>query len=114
MGSNCGQQSILVDMMFKTSLFLGLPVTSTLEIALKQANPGLFALFTKGGPDYLEFYEQSSQRFLGKNLGEVTDLSRIELVGVNIYSLVLRLAPNYPCQTTPLTLITCVSAERNT
>lgn len=93
--------------MFKTTLFLGLPITPTFEISLKQANPGLLALFTKGGSDYLEYCDVRGQRFLGKTLGDSAELGRIELVEANICSLISRLVPDYSSKHTPLVIVTC-------
>lgn len=87
------------------SLFLGFCVTREFSAALDQVNPGLKTLLLEGGEHYLQEHQMADARYLGKNLGEMTDLTELELVEKNIYSLLQRLVPSFPVEEYPLTLL---------
>ena len=87
------------------NLFLAYPLSPELQEALDHANPTLVALFTQGRPDYLEFIEHNGGRYLGKWIGESSDLSSVEQLKLNVQSLLLRLAPNYPYSATEYVLL---------
>lgn len=85
-------------------LFLGFPIGPAFEAKLAQVNPSTLALFTQGGDTYLELCETADARYLGKDLGALSDLATLELMESNIYSLLKHLVPEYPYAHHPLVL----------
>jgi len=77
------------------SLFLAYPLSPEFQAALNQTNPNLLALFTQGRPDYLEYIDRNGQRYLGKWVGEISDMTTLDQLKTNVASLLTRLAPNY-------------------
>lgn len=77
------------------NLFLAYPITPRLQTALDLTNPSLVSFFTQGRPDYLEIIEQEGVKYIGKWIGETSDLTAAEQLRLNVKSLLMRLAPNY-------------------
>lgn len=89
----------------KLELFLGFPITGSLEQELGRVNPALLTLFTQGGDEYLVDLYVEGTRYLGKHLGSMSDLGELELAGRNIVSLMKRLVPSYSFQEQSLLLL---------
>ena len=78
--------------------------------ALNALNPKVVAIYvTHEGSCvseavYLQEFVHHETRYLGKFLGSKTDLSSLELLEENIYSILKRLVPSYPYLDVPLKL----------
>lgn len=90
--------------MFKVNLFLGFPVDDLYVKALENVNPMVVAQFINEEEGYLSDIMHSNMRFLGKNVGTVVVLPKLELLEANIYSLLKKLVPDFPYQEAPLYL----------
>lgn len=90
---------------YKTSLFLGLPKTETYEQALKKADPKIVSTFLSNDGKYLYEMSYYETKFIGKHVGEITDIQALQLVESNVYSLLKKLFPELPVDKTPLKLI---------
>lgn len=96
--------------MFNATLFLGVPVTDSLQDALDRVNPQLVETFVNGGDNYLMRTQIGDAFYLGKNLGGLTDTARVRLFKDNILSLLSRLVPNHSLDEESLVLLSKVEA----
>lgn len=85
-------------------LFLGFQVDKAYQVELDQADQILKQLFISEGDDYLQQVNHRGKKYLGKYLGERSDLQTLHDVEKNIYSLVFKLTPNFPCKEKQLRL----------
>ena len=90
--------------MINLQLFLGFPLHPSVQQELHLVKPELLRLYVCNDPTYLQKIEATGGSFLGKVLGSEIDLEALRLAESNIYSLLLRLLPNYPFQNTALLL----------
>lgn len=88
--------------MKKVSIFLGFKVNPLFEKAVKSKT--LFDAFTMGGA-YLQQMHDGPDLLLGKLLTTPPSLNELELMEQHIYSLLKRLAPNYPLSDHCLVLV---------
>lgn len=88
------------------SLFLGFLVDREFTERLKGTRPSVVELFTRGGEDYLESHFFNDQKYLGKRLGSLTDLSTLEATEKNIESLIQRMAPRESIPIPSLVILT--------
>lgn len=92
-------------MTYKVKLFLGFPVDSACELLLAGLDSDIFKI-------YLNNEEESAlteviyrgTRYLGKYADEPAPIEDISLLQGNIYSILKKLIPTYPCDTVPLLL----------
>lgn len=91
--------------MFEASLFLGIPLSSEMQTALAELNPQLRDTFLQGGDNYLSLFTIEQKEYLGKQLGSISDTSRILLLKENVISLVKRLLPDCSISSESLTLL---------
>lgn len=96
--------------MFTAHLFYGFPLDSECSHQLNSLNPSLLSSFIRDDDAYLKELIFEGVRYVGKNVGESVDLAELELLDVNIYSILIKLLPNYPCQKTPLVLLATQNA----
>jgi hypothetical protein len=82
--------------MYISKLFFGLPVDSELSKQLGKINPKILSLFIQEGENYLIEVKMENQTYLGKSILNPIDLSSLELLEANIYSLLKKLLPEYP------------------
>lgn len=82
------------------NLFIGIPLTEELQIALQSKLAPLFK-------EYLTEVETPNGRYLGKLTPPMSTVDQLDNLESHINSLVKRLAPNYT--TTPCQLITSSS-----
>lgn len=94
--------------MITPALFFGFPIDHTLEAKLNDANPHRVDMFINNKSDYLHRLEDSSTIYLGKFIGESTDLKALKLLEANIKSLLQMIIPGETLQA-PLFLMTSVS-----
>lgn len=97
--------------MFDTSLFIGIPVDATLAQAIEGLNPHKRELFIANGSDYLHEAVFEGQRYLGKCLDKVQEMSQFELIEANIVSLITKLFPDYPAKEKALLLFAQTSKQ---
>ncbi len=90
--------------MFDSFLFLGIRVDDALDQALADVNPHLLDHLVKNGSDYLHETTLENQRYIGKNLGRISEIENLDLLEANIYSLLKKLLPDYPFEPTSLVL----------
>lgn len=90
--------------MYSAQLFLGFPVDKTFAMALQKANPAILAIFIQDNENYLREITWQDTRYFGKYVGKAADLNTLDMLEANIYSLLKKLVPEYPCLQVPLTL----------
>lgn len=88
----------------KYELFLGFHVNEVFHSALDEVDEEARMFFIQDGDNYLQRVRHNGSLYLGKFLGIKSDLQCLRTIEENIYSLLTRLVPNYPCEETPLLL----------
>lgn len=91
--------------MIDFQLFLGFPLFSSYKIDLEALEPALRSFFIQNHPDYLQSVEFNGIKYLGKPLPSLVELSDVELLEANIYSLLRQLVKDHPYQETALCLL---------
>lgn len=86
-------------------LFYGFPVDKDFENKLASVNPYQLSHFIKNDSDYLHEVWYDGHRYLGKKLAETACVASLELLESNIFSLIQKLLPKYPCKQLALYLI---------
>ncbi|MFA6916335.1 MAG: hypothetical protein WC222_08055 [Parachlamydiales bacterium] len=89
-------------------MFFGFPVDEHFSAALKSLDPRMIDLYVQEGEAYLQSIENEGNKYLGKPVGPITETSTLELLQLNIYSILKKLVPNFPYETTPLQLVPIV------
>ena len=91
--------------------FFGFPVDTQYQTALSQLDRKIYCVFVRpeGEESYLQEYTHGSQLYLGKKLGTLIECTTLELLQVNIYSLLKKLVPGYPYEAIPLQLLPLVA-----
>lgn len=97
--------------MFDRELFFGFPLDPIYIKKLEKINPYLYSQFIGDSEEYLKEVNAEGLRYLGKNLGKITSIAKLELIEANIYSLLERLVPDYPYNETSLYLFSLKSHE---
>lgn len=92
----------------KAELFLGFPLTESLNNKLDKTDPRLIDMFVNANGPYLKLVVHEECTFLGKEIGQSTDLVKIKLLEANIYSILSKLLPEYPFKNNPLFLFTMI------
>lgn len=92
--------------MYSANLFLGFPVDSKYASLLDSVKSH-FILNEEGS--YLQEITHHNKRYLGKMVGNLSDLSSLELLESNIYSLLKKLIPHYPYEEIPLKLFSVLT-----
>lgn len=90
--------------MYNAQLFLGFPANKDFNLALQKVNPAVLAMFIQDNESYLSEITWEGSRYIGKYLDHVADLQTLELLEANIYSLLKKLVPDFPCRQIPLCL----------
>jgi hypothetical protein len=81
--------------MFNNQLFFGFPVDESFQKELAEIPDAIRTLFIDG-KEYLQSVEKGGITYLGKSLGECTNLTSLELTQAHIISLLKLLVPKYP------------------
>lgn len=89
-------------------MFFGFPVDERFSSALKSLDPRMIDLYVQEGEAYLQSIENEGSKFLGKPVGSITETSTLELLQLNIYSILKKLVPDFPYESTPLQLVPIV------
>lgn len=76
-------------------LFLGFPVDGHFKDLLLRVNPDVSAMFIQNKSDYLQQITLHDRDFLGKNLGQIIDISSLNLIQTHILSILKKIIPNY-------------------
>ncbi len=93
---------------FEVELFYGFPVTQAYREILEGLDKRIFELYVRNDDAYLQDIEHNGSRYLGKSIGPIVELSTLELLQLNIYSLLKKLAPDFHYETVPLRLVPIV------
>ena len=89
--------------MESVNLFLGFPIDPTFDVALQKIDQKILALFiNKSSDEYLKEVVYNDCRYIGKIAQKVTNSRSLALLESNIYSILKKLIPNYPCEEVPL------------
>src|SRR5262245_51347918 len=98
-------------------LFLGFPLTPSLEKALQAANPAFVKLFISETidlpTDYLHLVIHEGERYLGKLLGPYVPLLHFELAAANLYSVAQKVIHPINSSRAPLLLLMLSYGTRN-
>lgn len=81
--------------MFEAQLFLGVEIDTDLAELLDKANPRLLDLLIQNEPIYLQKTAYNDREYLGKYVGDIVNLPQLELIELNIMSLLKKISPNY-------------------
>lgn len=91
--------------MSDVALFLGFPIDDEFSNHLNGVDPKILKIFIRSDTsDYLRELEHRGQRFIGKEVGPISDINILPLLQTNIYSLLKKIVPSYPCENIALTL----------
>lgn len=99
--------------MFTAALFIGLEVTPPLQKALLLADQQAIKAFVNDDDAYLQDISHGGKRYLGKYAGSQTDISSLELLEVNIRTLLAKILPPEGFADLPLHLFPLVEAEHH-
>lgn len=89
----------------KYQLFLGFPMDDVFLESFEQIDEKVQNFFVREDDQYLQKVTNASGTiYLGKFIGDKTDLEELHDIEANIYSLLKRIAPDYPFHQTPLRL----------
>ena len=89
----------------KYQLFLGYPIDLSLANSILHVDDGLKNYFIRDDDLYLcKIAHRNGVEYLGKFVGERTDLHALETIEANVYSLLSKILPDYPFQQTALRL----------
>ncbi|MGZ3732924.1 MAG: hypothetical protein ACXU9U_04230 [Parachlamydiaceae bacterium] len=91
--------------MFERKLFFGFQIDTLFQDALSAVNKQLLGIFIRNDDEYLQELTYEKRRYLGKFVNSPLDLAALELLQVNVYSMLKRLVPNYPYEQSSLWLI---------
>lgn len=92
----------------EVELFFGFPLDEQFLSALDSVDKRLYDLYVQKGDAYLQRFDHEGRSYLGKPVGMISDVSTLELLQLNIYSLLKKLLPDFPFDTTPLQLVPIV------
>lgn len=95
--------------MYEVELFLGFPIDSSFATALSSIDPKIISIFIRNDRDYLQEITYQNNRYIGKFAGKLNDLSGLELLNSNIYSILKKIVPDYPFEKTQLELFPAIS-----
>ena len=84
-------------------LYLGYPVSSIFLAEMHSSNSEMLRQFTHGG-EYLQEVHYQDDTYLAKPVDPNPTLATLELLEMNIYSLLQKLSPRYPVHETPMIL----------
>lgn len=90
--------------MLTLELFVGFPVDSLFAKELDKTNPNVVSTFIQEAGDYLHDYTHNDIRYLGKHAGKNLTLIQLDMLEINIYSLLRKIVPEFPYDETPLYL----------
>lgn len=89
----------------RTTLFLGYPLTDSLQKEFTQVDARMLEMFLSGVAPYLQRIEYRGEVFIGKEVGQAADFNKIKLLEANIYSMLAKIAPSHSFKETPLSLL---------
>lgn len=89
----------------RTVLFLGYPLTDSLQREFIKVDERLLEMFLSGVAPYLQRIDYHEAVFIGKEIGQAADFNKIKLLEANIYSMLAKIVPGYPFKETSLFLL---------
>ncbi|CRX37799.1 hypothetical protein [Estrella lausannensis] len=89
----------------RTVLFLGYPLTDSLQREFTKVDQRLLEMFLSGVAPYLQRIEYRGEVFVGKEVGQAADFNKIKLLEANIYSMLAKIIPSYSFKEIPLSLL---------
>ncbi len=92
-------------MEFQPRLFLGFCVEPVFQQTYSSLSHELKNLFVQNGDAYLQEHFHEEKLFIGKFIDGTSDVATLELLSLNIFSLLKKLVPEYPYHQTQLRLI---------
>lgn len=95
--------------LFDLELFLGFPINKAFAEATAKLDPKITLLFIGDSDEYLRQVAYQDVVYWGKNIGEICDVDKLELIESNIYSLLKKIVPDYPYAETSLLLFPLVA-----
>lgn len=95
--------------MLNVNFFLGFPMREDFAKAVAKLDPKFIQLFVGENDEYLKQATYKDVIYWGKNVGEIGDVDKLELLESNIYSILKKIVPDYPYQEIPLLLFPLVS-----
>ena len=90
--------------MENTELFLGFLLTPDFLDKFQKLNPQVCSLFIQKHSDYLQKVILDNQIFIGKFVGQIADLDKLELVETHIFSILKKLVSDYNFENDSLVL----------
>jgi hypothetical protein len=91
--------------MFDPQLFLGFQLDAAFSDSLKAVEPGRRGLFIQESPSYLQEASYQGSPWLGKFAGEISSLEDLFLLEKNVFTLLMKLVPDYPFENVHLALV---------
>lgn len=95
-------------------LFFGFPINEKFKARLQEVNPYFLSLFIREGDDYLQQVTFNHEQFLGRKIGQASQLSKLESLQVNIYSILKKLVPDFSVEEIPLVLFSLPRVNKST
>lgn len=92
--------------MYSPKIFIGFPVSAEFSQSLQELSPEAKKVFIQDEPsEYLQQYRKDGKVYLGKEVGELTELSALAGLESHIYSLLKKLVPDYSYESSSLHLL---------
>ncbi|MGM0440570.1 MAG: hypothetical protein ACQEP8_05610 [Chlamydiota bacterium] len=91
--------------MFEQEIFIGYHVDKECQKAFDKVNPYVLKTFINNGDNYLKEHFFQGKRYLGKKSTAIANLKDLYLLENNIYSLLKKIANEYPFNEQPLVLL---------
>lgn len=79
-------------------MFLGALLTPEIGQKLNAINPSLRNFFIQDGEEYLKEKVHEGEIYIGKKISSIENLSELDLIEKNIYSLLKKMIPDIHCE----------------
>lgn len=93
---------------FEVELFFGFPVNNDYDYFLKNVDLRVYELYVREGDAYLQNLTYQGIQYLGKPVSPIVEIATLELLQLNIYSLLKKLVPDFAYETIPLQIVPVV------
>lgn len=87
-----------------TELFLGFSLTSGFLDKFQKLNPDICSLFIQKNSNYLQKIYINNDVFIGKFVGQIVDIDKLQLIQTHIFSVLKKLVPDYNYENDSLVL----------
>jgi hypothetical protein len=99
--------------MFQHQLFFGFLIEADFSAKLQAIDPKIRDLFIQNDANYLQTATHNKKTYLGKFIGKKGELSQLEQLEANIFSLLKKLVPDFPYEKHSLILFSIPDNERS-